>query len=87
MERNSEQWQINDDDDDDDDDDEGIIVYNNCKVSFNGWLWGLETYENRSKKARRFPTQVHEEDSKNKVAPDHILPTNPGEYKSEQNER
>ena len=31
--------------------------------------------------------QVHEEDFKNKVASDHLPPTNPGEHSSEKNKR
>ena len=49
--------------------------------------WKLETWrlENRSKEAGCFPIQVHEAHTKNKVAPNHLPPTNPGNHKNGKN--
>ena len=38
------------------------------------------------KEAGRFPIQMHETHTENKMATDHLEPTNPGDHRSEQNE-
>ena len=53
---------------------------------FDVWLRSLETHENKSKEAGRFPIQMHETHTENKMATDHLAPTNPGDHRSEQNE-
>ena len=54
-----------------------VLMYN-CEA-------GLETYESRSKEAGRFPIQMHEMHTENKMATDHLTPINPGDHSSEQN--
>ena len=65
--------------------DESSIVQNNFQSSFDVWLRSLETHENRSKEAGHFPIQMHETHTENKMATDHLAPTNPGDHRSEQN--
>ena len=42
----------------------------------------METDENRSKEAGHFPIQKHETHIENKMATDHLTPTNPGDHRS-----
>ena len=60
-----------------------LIVQNDCKSCFDVWLRSLETHGNRSKEAGRFPIQIHETHTENKVATDHLTLMNPADYKSE----
>ena len=44
-------------------------------------MYGCEACKlTKTEEAGRFPTQVHEEDFKNKAASDHFPRTNPGEH-------